>query len=449
MDTATKYSVQRDDAAKKIWIDIQEPRIEVCAFIDSFSWEWLTLWKAIKDLAPQITVIGDMIWEDVTFILWSDNSLRQWWSAAMPFYCMNQNNRFRTPLHGNYGIFKWVSWNKRLTSTILGNAWINVPREISLNWQDYYWLTESDFEESCGGSFEQAWEELWRRRTKHIKEFVKSLWKWKKAVFKPIDGQCGRDIHMLSYGEITNERLNDDVLFIDWNMLVQEKIDSYPIIDEQWNRKDWNVRVLTTTDKKWNIVIAGITWRIDEDWWPVNRSITADNISLIEISKLAWWSESTYIDIKKKIEDIAIKSINIILSKIKPWMFLESQDLAGVDIIIWEDLEPFVIEVNDSDSGCIYELMCLEGIESIYPIAESAIRKIKLAYWIKELREMFQNEFWKHTEILIELIMHKDIKMEDIEWWISFLWISENWKKFLEFIKVLDQVKLEEQQKLL
>lgn len=61
MWTAEKYALQIDDAADKLGIKILQRKSEVSIFLSSISWEGLTLWKAIKDIAPDMIVFWDMI----------------------------------------------------------------------------------------------------------------------------------------------------------------------------------------------------------------------------------------------------------------------------------------------------------------------------------------------------------------------------------------------------
>ena len=436
-----RYIAQRDDAAQRLWIHIDAIKPEVVIHIWDFSWEWLTLAKAIQDIDPRFTIVWYDIATRASQILDNNGVLRQAWASTHPTYSLQENIFDSDTLHGNYGNFKWVSGNKRLTSMILKNAWIYTPRELALYMSDFFWKDIWNLRDYVGLDMSEQRIVAWNR-AREVKDFCKSLGADARIVIKPINWCWWKDVFIWSYWDITADLMMRDEYSIVSDIVVQEKIESYPLYDERNQRLDWNLRVLTTVDENWDVIVVWITGRIDRDGWPINRSISADNISLYDLSKKIWWSDEIYSKLKKDIEETAIRSVQALIWKISPRHSLSSQDLAWVDIIVDKDMRPCVIELNDSDSWCIYELMCLEGIQSIYPIAEAIVRKAKVWFTTIELCELFKEEFWESTPKLVQLILNKDIITEDCTGWITFIATTKLWEDFLLYMDIYKGVKL-------
>lgn len=214
------------------------------------------------------------------------------------------------------------------------------------------------------------------------------FWTNKHIVLKPSIWECWNWVHILSKEDIWTDFYNN---YIEWNdtVLLQEKIDSYPIVINDV-RKDWNLRVLVTFDvqtKKY--IVVWMIWRIDDDWKPINISKSANYISFEEISKLANWTAVQCEKIKQDIIDLAIKSVTVIVNRVSGNKSEDSsltnhQTIAWVDIIVNNDIEPVVIEVNSANSGWVYKLMKYEWIDAITPIAYSIILKSLIAQRIIE-----------------------------------------------------------------
>ncbi|MDD3646816.1 MAG: hypothetical protein PHH06_05440 [Candidatus Gracilibacteria bacterium] len=202
-------------------------------------------------------------------------------------------------------------------------------------------------------------------------------------VLKPSVGECGNGVQMLSRDDIKTDFYDKHIRGKD-TILLQEKIDSYPIVIDGI-RKDWNLRVLVTFDfetKKY--IVVGMIGRIGDDGKPINISKSAEYISFEEISKLAGWTEKQCKQIEQDIIDITIKSVTVIVDRVSDNetnfdLLANHQTLAGVDIIVNKSLEPIVIEVNSANSGGLYKLMKYKGIEAITPIAHSIILKSFIA----------------------------------------------------------------------
>lgn len=139
-------------------------------------------------------------------------------------------------------------------------------------------------------------------------------------------------------------------------MLVQEKIESFPIVIDE-ARKDWNLRVLVTFNPETEThAPVGMIGRIDDDGRAVNISKSAEYIAFGEIARLAQWSEEQTEQVKRDVFDIAVRSVNAIMQRVSGNKndlnrLANHQTIAGVDIIVTPNLEPVVIEVNSANSG--------------------------------------------------------------------------------------------------
>ncbi|EKE30294.1 MAG: hypothetical protein ACD_2C00013G0002 [uncultured bacterium (gcode 4)] len=274
--------------------------------------------------------------------------------------------------------------NKFLAWTVLRANDINMPPEIAFKVKhNLSWSNES----KIGKIFSLMSERWW-------------------LVLKPSEEKCWNGVHVLKCDDLRSDFYEH---YIKWKktQLIQRKIDSFPIFIDSI-RKDWNLRVLITYEpKKGKYKSAWMIWRIDDDWVPVNISIAAEYISFEEISRLAGWSDEQTAKIRADIDDIAIKSVTALMQRTRRNKdvldeLINHQDLAWVDIIINEQLEPVVIEVNPASSGWCYQLMKFEWIETIFPIAEAILFKtVQMARILEYSREWTSEERRKEIERLV------------------------------------------------
>ena len=387
-----KYYHQFEDAIEKLGIEnLQMNQIadKPCVFLGLATGESITLWRALQLVMSDINIcyqhilthgLCELKWNQLVNIIHPKKP---------PVFSMSE--REKGIIHGNSEWFKKYSENKYLSHFILDKNNISQPKQIMFR--------ETKKMKYC--------EERTKRRFKELKSFLHSLPTDTEIVIKPVDGMWWNEVFFCTIEEILklenfiykdpecevtedlnpeddnikNEFIRCGVIF--GNTLFEERIKSYPI-EIDWVKKDWNLRVLTTYNTDTNsYMVSWMPWRIDNDWWAINRSISADNISLEEIWRLAWWNTTTLQKARKKVEALAIETTTVMANIWKrknenPQISStkDFQNLAWVDIIIDEQLEPYVIEVNDSNSGCIYESMLLDGIESIIPIAKSIKAKV-------------------------------------------------------------------------
>lgn len=404
MDVVEKYHWQYKGALSVLWIDdIELGQIsEGKHFINlwSMSWENMSLAAALDKVAQDVSICMCHMLND----WWYKFKKNEFTPIEKPYpvatFAMRED--FAAIIHGNSEGFKKYSESKYFSHFILWKNGVPQPKQIM-----FREITKASY---CQRSVDARYERLLR--------FLDNLWPDTEVVLKPISGSWGKDVFFYTTEEIRklreyicfdpeyvfewdipvdkpwNEFLRFAIVF--WDYVIQERIPSYPI-EVWWEKKDWNLRVLTTycPDKK-EYIVAGIAGRIDQDGWPVNRSITADNISLDEIAKLAGWDEDQFRTIVTRTKELAVKVTSIFSSiwnrKDEQGVTPDFQCLAGIDIIIWKDWKPSVIEVNDSNSGCVYELLLLEGIESILPIAISVDYKISYSMALLELMNSMKDE---------------------------------------------------------
>lgn len=420
MGNRNLHETQLSDAMTSLWIHSDLSKLdlsgETSVFIGHISWESLSLGSAIKDISESIRVI--MIWEN-----WWTVELHQWrviptivtWlydfylsqrNAPKNPYWLQINPNFR--LHWNSPWFKYYSEHKRLTSMILTRFWVRVPEEIEFRYSRMrHWIdpiNALDNHDESWELLEQQFPLQYKSDNKKIRDFWQKIWLHRKLVFKPRNWKQWEGVEIWSYGDFEKEfGLNKipDVFTddIEEAIIVQEKIQSYPVAIN-WVQKDWNIRVLVTYDFETSEYrIVWCIWRIDDTWKAVNISQTADYISLEEIWEYAWWESDDLDRIRWKIEDIALKSVQAISERWfrkskKNWYDSENdfQVLAWVDVIVDEHEEPYVIEVNDSDSWCMYELMKLTDISRLYVLAESIKIKALMSKSVQKINTLLAQE---------------------------------------------------------
>lgn len=396
-----KREAQFEDASEKLWLAIPEDDIKRVIFLWWKSGESITLAKAILDCTSNFKIVLINIVE-TPFGL-SDGGFLEVtldWTIPTtvpgnPIYSSQSGIFPLVNLVGNAHKTKKYTEDKSLMYFILSKNWISIPKQITLGYtpRDYKdeevvpWMTR----------IHNVWKENREQAISTINTFLNQNG---SAVLKPISGSCWEDIVIIeaeSFDQI--EKMEQFKIFESLRKsrcVLQKYVPSYPVV-ENWEKMDWNLRALVTYDyDKKNYIVAWTTGRIDKHGGPINRSISADNISLEEIFQKAWISKKKLEKLKKKIAILCNKAshalVNVWARRMEDYStFTNVQILFGVDIIIDENLEPHIIEVNDINSWCAYELMLLEWIESIYPIAKSILGKIdsveKLNLFAKDINK--------------------------------------------------------------
>jgi hypothetical protein len=311
-------------------------------------------------------------------------------------------------LHGNAPHVKNISENKFQTSEHLSQVWIHTPEQILLPVSrfDDYWkertLADPGKMDTDIYDHTQAMvEEGVRYAQSHkdyaaIERFFQKIGRDKRVVLKPNAGQQWSGIKIFDYPTFVAQK--DDILeFLrKTNMydglLIQKKEDSYKI-EKDGKRLDWNARVLVTYDfNKKEYICAGIVIRIDIDGAPVNRSISADAITLEKIAQMCSWDEATYSKVKRSFEETAIKAtkrlVDVWLESMQHVVGVKERDpqvLTGVDIICNEDLQSCTLEVNDINSGCMHELRELYSTKALHCIGQCVIDKATISHGFSSL----------------------------------------------------------------
>lgn len=361
-------AIELSDAYEILGIDpVSQEVVETSDSINIFLWrihqESLTLAKAII-LALESTSYN------VNIVLVDIRNLWRYAFDWQKFHICRYPDRFHYVQFRKIwnAVTSWDSFwfqeyveDKFLTWIILRMNGIKVPWELVFKWRH-----------------NKAW-----IHKESLKQADRLFWSNQFIVLKPSVWECWNGVQMLSRDDIKTDFYDKHIRWKD-TILLQEKIDSYPIVIDGI-RKDWNLRVLVTFDfetKKY--IVVWMIWRIGDDWKPINISKSAEYISFEEISKLAGWTEKQCKQIEQDIIDITIKSVTVIVDRVSDNetnfdLLANHQTLAWVDIIVNKSLEPIVIEVNSANSGWLYKLMKYKWIEAITPIAHSIILKSFIA----------------------------------------------------------------------
>lgn len=424
MTNRQKYIKERNDAIESLWllnwVEEVDMDIHPTIFFPYSSGEDISLAKAVYDVnKKEKGYFAVIIEHNGTFFLLDWQWLNHVRVKGNPVFCFRDDNEI---LGTNIARFWKYTDNKLLASMILNSAWIMIPRQIAIKQSRFYpvffdlEVADKDSEELrllCQLIHEQTFARVMTFLDSHDIE---------KFVTKPHDWAQG-DWVTIHHTENFQEQWAHEDMFGDSDMsqimLVQEKIEPYTLVNRElhqqlridqwltawWEFSDWNMRVLVTYDAtdltSGRYIPVGIVCRIDEVDKPVNISISASYDTFDTVMERCWLNGEKEI-LRKKIEDAAVQAtvaiVNYCDKKSKrPKDIPEYQVLAWVDIILDRYKNPIVIEVNAMNSGCNYELMKLEWIESLYPIGRAIIWKARL-------------------NVLINTIQRQVVETHGIEW---------------------------------
>lgn len=126
-------------------------------------------------------------------------------------------------------------------------------------------------------------------------------------------------------------------IFLSWDSVhIEERINPIFIKDKDWNRLDWNIRLLVTFSDKPEIIDWEIRYWVYHDW-PINKCQGAKICEINHIFEKLWLSQDSIIEIWKKISKIFFDEFQ------KKW--ISFKNYIWIDIII-SDKWIYIIEVN-------------------------------------------------------------------------------------------------------
>jgi hypothetical protein len=419
MQNNNRYLQERNDALDtlKLMDGVMEIDMNSTPTIHfpHFSSENLSLAKAtfdiLEEMEEEVLIIVEQFW---TFLLLTSGWLRLVKVKGEPIFSFED---WEDILGANIRWFEKYTDNKFLAGMILRGSGIQVPREMTIRQSRFYPVRNALM---LGGKTSEVQALSQRIHERVFKQVLTFLDKHQltKFVAKPHDGKQGNWV-VIHHTETFKQKWPGRDMFEPSDssdiLLIQEMIEPYPLMNanshaeiekriDEWLPipplfSDWNMRVLVTYDvSSWKYITAGIVCRVDEADKPVNISISASYDSFDSIMGKCWLNREKE-ELRKRIEDIAIKSTNAIVqycdNKSKhPAGVPDYQVLVGVDIILDKNKNPVVIEINDMNSGCNYELMRLEWVKALYPIARAIIGKARLNQFVQMIQSKVLQAHW-------------------------------------------------------
>ncbi len=422
MATESQYLFERNDALKSLWLVSQMPEFDMdttpTIHFPTLSGEDLSIAKAGYDVVKaensDFQVVLEQLW---LFYLLTPSGLTLIRARGKPIFSFKDSEDI---IGTNIRGFAKYSSNKLLAWKILRWSWVPVPREMHLKHSRYYSVPNLVLWGKSPQEFRSASQAIHESTFARVMQFLESNW-IEKFVTKPHDGKQWDGVIINQREEFAKNWANKGMFEesdISGILLIQDKIEPYRLINQLtpdvemrllcWYRllpsqySDWNMRVLVTYDtsnlSSWNYISSGIVCRIDQVDKPVNISLSASYDSFDNVMRKCWLTEEKEV-LRKKIEATAIRATEAIVTYCdnktkRPKDVPDFQVLVWVDIILDRDKNPIVIEVNDMNSGCNYELMKLEGVEALYPIARAILGKASLNRLIERLKSQLLATYW-------------------------------------------------------
>lgn len=332
--------------------------------------------------------------------------------------------------------FGKYSENKFITSQLLTRLGLPCPQQMLIRGSQFYQL--SDNENS---------EELYRKIHTKIRERIQKEFQnghiENSMVMKPTKGYQGRGISFFNFDQI--EELVDSML-VDNSVVVEERINSYPI-EINNRKKDWNLRTFVTYNfEKEEYTCFAIVPRIDNDNGPVNLSISAKAITIDEILSYIDVSDEEKLKLLRSVMDISEKATRAIVDIAERYQHRSGnhqhqgkQLLAGVDIIIDKNLDPYIMEVNWSNSGGLESLSRIAGVDPIIPLCQSIVTQAKLNLSDTTIPPLqisigFDFKFLEEEEDIYNWSLKKGARQKKVKHTLEKLRKKQIWNKFQDVI---------------
>lgn len=434
-----KFNTERNDAIASLWL-IGNTEIDMDAtptiFFPIFSSEDVTLAKAVYNIIQEsnssLLVIMEHFW---TFLLLNAEWFNYVRVRGEPIFAFKGGTEV---LWTNIKGFAKYTDNKLFTGIILRASWLPVPQELAIRQSRLFDASVTFAGLAHSPEAKATFQAIHDRTFARVMQFLDAH-KIEKFVTKPHDWRQGDGVLIRDREDFSNKWAHDTmfgVSDVSEVLLVQEKIEPYRLVykmahgvsngnvqewlEQSWQFSDWNMRVLVTYDASdmtsWKYITAGIVCRIDQADKPVNISLGASYDSFESVMEQCWLGDEKE-ELRKRVEDMAILATESIVAYCdkksnRPANTPDHQVLVWVDIILDRNKNPIIIEVNDMNSGCNYELMKLEWIQSLYPIARAILGKAHLNMFIRSIKAQVLKT---HGPEWLKKIIDGTLKLEMIE----------------------------------
>lgn len=290
-------------------------------------------------------------------------------------YIVNSGNELngqfvnsKVPLAGSAELSK-VTRYKDITTSILRRKDINVPKSMafSVASKKSFKKVDEEFVRKYGLDVHFIrWQFLDEAEIRAVLDrFIKREGIKGEIIIKPTTGSCGRDVVFVKAEDI--DKAVDaiyNLMLKGEDVVVEERIYS-PVFLENGVAQDWNLRIFVSRDSNDNFVVSDMVVRYDDEGvGAVNISRTAKVSTLEDIyDKLGLGENDISLEeLRKRIGKLAAKTA-LVIEEVSKLEVAGSKlgsihaDFMGIDIIVKrEGLVPFVIEVNDIQSGGMWDL---------------------------------------------------------------------------------------------